>query len=1224
MSWDGFQFVPEEEGDAPEVGQAPAGQDASGWKDLDLNPDGPPVDENEFQDWYLRWADTIGLDPNPDHPDHKYDYRAAYKAGVEPQIGEDGFYHWDSKFKSDDHPNRFIGGVDTKTGKRQDDQSAPATADGWKDLPLEQPVEEPAAAAPAKQESGWKDIPLEQAAAGTQAQPAVKSPDQLEQPAGAEGQLLTEGDLKGGGWQKPTPIARDPEFERREAEKLASKQKANEEAIPYQKIIAGGVLPDTILEMDAVRDLISGMAMDRAGMLWEKRRQLAFEGKDLSPEEIKYLNILDKAMGYDSLESGLMYALASGGEIIGQQINGLMDDQMNAYITGGYAAMAAGVTAAFLSGPLALISVPAAMAAAGGAAMAVQVFRRSKAVEGGLAFKELMEEDPDGKWDAKTKAIAADIIGSINGALELAGFEAAIKLIPGLRELTRGGVRPFVKRNKVLREAILNAAKNWSVGVAGETGTELLQEPGGIIAKAMMNDQSVLDALTSEEALDQYKEVVQKVGSGMALLGAVGVGHGVVKAAKEQNDVNREANKRLMTVLPMYEKYADAMEGGLETGTVTVDFVQQELEKARAQWPENPIIPRMEKMVEEAGGTVERPEQVGPSLYTPSTDEDLEALKAHIQDRTGTTEEIEVTPAVERKGMGVVQQIAAATGAKVVFFRGSGYANEFNGVFDPESGTIFINENSADPFATVLGHETTHQLRTQAPDLYEKLSEVMRGGEIGLEEHLVTLNEARKAGGLKELTLDEALAREEFIADFVGQQFANADFWAKVNKQNPSLGQKLATLVFDMIEKIKKVFSLDPNAYDREYVQKLDQVQDALAGVYTEFSKRKTAVDLTVQPAVKSTAQKAVEAVGSVLSPAAAEAKTVTVGPKSVSQKSSATSQAAGESAPAAGAEAGWKDMELPPEPKAPETAPEAEKAPEKAPEAEKEPEKAAQAKPEAPAEAQPEPEAKGKGEEKAPPLAPELEAQAYAKEITKYRRENKGKVYIPDELTDAWEFIKDQVAAGSVERGETDGYSHVVGSTYPVWFGKKGGKWSRKEFEAIAKKVDNGEKLTQNQLIRFYELIDVMVDVRANDPEMAARSDQQAAISELEEKGFTPVMAEMMAAEIPDGAQVRVEGEVYTVDGFTDDGFIRLKGKEELALEPFDVVFIEGMKGGKKEKGDEAIMASLKRQDFDVKVTAVDEEGNVARVKEKASVALAENKKQLEFARRLLQCLDS
>ncbi|MCP4262827.1 MAG: hypothetical protein GY774_35760, partial [Planctomycetes bacterium] len=76
--------------------------------------------ERDFLKWYKNWANISGIDPNPDNPLHKYDYRSAYRAEANPQIDPgDGLYHWPSEFKFDDHPNRFVDGVDTKTGEKQ-------------------------------------------------------------------------------------------------------------------------------------------------------------------------------------------------------------------------------------------------------------------------------------------------------------------------------------------------------------------------------------------------------------------------------------------------------------------------------------------------------------------------------------------------------------------------------------------------------------------------------------------------------------------------------------------------------------------------------------------------------------------------------------------------------------------------------------------------------------------------------------------------------------------------------------------------------------------------------------------------------------------------------------------------------------------------------------------------------------------------------------------------
>lgn len=70
---------------------------------------GGPFPEREFRDWYKGWSARSGIAPDPDDPLHLYDYRRAYSAGVEPTIDpQDGFYHWPSRFKAADHPNRYI------------------------------------------------------------------------------------------------------------------------------------------------------------------------------------------------------------------------------------------------------------------------------------------------------------------------------------------------------------------------------------------------------------------------------------------------------------------------------------------------------------------------------------------------------------------------------------------------------------------------------------------------------------------------------------------------------------------------------------------------------------------------------------------------------------------------------------------------------------------------------------------------------------------------------------------------------------------------------------------------------------------------------------------------------------------------------------------------------------------------------------------------------------
>lgn len=74
---------------------------------------GNPGGEAEFRKWYAGHAAKLGLNPDPDAPQHHYDYRAAYRAGAKP----DASGHWPSAHKRAGHPRLAIGGIDTRTGR---------------------------------------------------------------------------------------------------------------------------------------------------------------------------------------------------------------------------------------------------------------------------------------------------------------------------------------------------------------------------------------------------------------------------------------------------------------------------------------------------------------------------------------------------------------------------------------------------------------------------------------------------------------------------------------------------------------------------------------------------------------------------------------------------------------------------------------------------------------------------------------------------------------------------------------------------------------------------------------------------------------------------------------------------------------------------------------------------------------------------------------------------
>lgn len=79
--------------------------------------------EAPFQAWYSQLARKLGINPNPDDPQHFYDYRAFYrdmKAGkVLPPDAPGG--HFPSDYKMAGHPRTFL---DDGAGRVFDTRSA--------------------------------------------------------------------------------------------------------------------------------------------------------------------------------------------------------------------------------------------------------------------------------------------------------------------------------------------------------------------------------------------------------------------------------------------------------------------------------------------------------------------------------------------------------------------------------------------------------------------------------------------------------------------------------------------------------------------------------------------------------------------------------------------------------------------------------------------------------------------------------------------------------------------------------------------------------------------------------------------------------------------------------------------------------------------------------------------------------------------------------------------
>ena len=71
-----------------------------------------PEDEKVFQDWFRRTVveKQLHINPDPDNPLHYYDFRGAWKAGFEPEVGG----HWPDTWKTPGHPTFSTESINAK------------------------------------------------------------------------------------------------------------------------------------------------------------------------------------------------------------------------------------------------------------------------------------------------------------------------------------------------------------------------------------------------------------------------------------------------------------------------------------------------------------------------------------------------------------------------------------------------------------------------------------------------------------------------------------------------------------------------------------------------------------------------------------------------------------------------------------------------------------------------------------------------------------------------------------------------------------------------------------------------------------------------------------------------------------------------------------------------------------------------------------------------------
>jgi hypothetical protein len=198
---------------------------------------------------------------------------------------------------------------------------------------------------------------------------------------------------------------------------------------------------------------------------------------------------------------------------------------------GGAAAGAGFALAAGQMGPQALapeevLTVPAGALTGFYGGMTIGMAEHAFRIETGHSLIEMLEvvgEDGQ-RIDPEVATYGAAAVGVINAALEVAGVTAvSAPFREALKRYTVDGVKQALS-NPTTAKAVVNFAKRYAAGWAGEVGTEVVQEIVNMEAVELAKQLSDGDfeEMSEEEWNARVAQIFSHVGRGMALLALPG------------------------------------------------------------------------------------------------------------------------------------------------------------------------------------------------------------------------------------------------------------------------------------------------------------------------------------------------------------------------------------------------------------------------------------------------------------------------------------------------------------------------------------------------------------------------------------------------------------------------------------------------------------------------------------------------------------------------------
>lgn len=232
----------------------------------------------------------------------------------------------------------------------------------------------------------------------------------------------------------------------------------------------------------------------------------------------------------------------------------------------------------------------------------------------------------------------------------------------------------------------------------------------------------------------------------------------------------------------------------------------------------------------------------GTALDTsPAAQRNIGVLERAIaRDSDGTRAAVEVHPYEARvlPNQGALREIAEAFGSRIQGFglRRGLLSDDidrygfFNGV--RTGGVVFLaSRGNTRPHMAILGHELAHELRTNRPDLYDRLVEGIRPyvDQKKYREDFLPSEVARNAGSRDK-------QREEFVGEVLSDGFMDREFWRALGNKNPGLLRQIGGAVMALVENVLELIVVARNRRVAQGMPIAQALTEAVAAIAPKFA----------------------------------------------------------------------------------------------------------------------------------------------------------------------------------------------------------------------------------------------------------------------------------------------------------------------------------------------------------------------------------------------------